>query len=85
MKITLTIEATPEEVREALGLPNMQGIQKEILTKITDQVQNGEYDLNSLAETMIPKSFELGKKFIDLALGNLESSSRSAKKSDGDE
>ena len=40
MKINLTIDATPEEVRRALGLPVMNDVHQAVMDQMSDQVKN---------------------------------------------
>lgn len=50
MKITINVEATPEEVREVMGLPEVKGLYDELLVKVKDQMEAGAegYDPLSL-------------------------------------
>ena len=41
MKINITMETTPAELREFLGLPEVQSLQAEMIEKIREQVQAG--------------------------------------------
>ena len=41
MKINITMETTPAEFREFLGLPEVQTIQAEMIEKIREQMQAG--------------------------------------------
>lgn len=41
MKITINVEATAQEMREFLGLPNVQPIQDEMLERMREQVRKG--------------------------------------------
>ena len=41
MKIDVSIEATPAELREFLGLPEVQSLQAEMIEKIREQMQAG--------------------------------------------
>ena len=42
MKINITMETTPAEFREFLGLPEVQSLQAEMIEKIREQTQNVE-------------------------------------------
>ena len=44
MKINLTIDATPEEVRRALGLPVMNDVHQAVMDQMSDQVKKGTVD-----------------------------------------
>ena len=41
MKINVTMETTPAELREFLGLPEVQQLQAEMIDKIREQMQAG--------------------------------------------
>jgi hypothetical protein len=41
MKINITMETTPAELREFLGLPEVQSLQAEMIEKIREQMQAG--------------------------------------------
>ncbi|MDF1828509.1 DUF6489 family protein [Cycloclasticus pugetii] len=41
MKATIEIEATPQEMREFLGLPDVQAIQREAIVKIRNKMLVG--------------------------------------------
>ena len=71
MKINVEFDMTPEEFREALGLPNVEEFQKELMSTMLEKMKNGEtgYDASSLFEPFIStsmKSMELFKNsFMD--------------------
>ena len=41
MKINITMESTPAELREFLGLPEVRSLQAEMIEKIREQMQAG--------------------------------------------
>ena len=41
MKINVTVETTPAELREFLGLPEVQSLQAEMIEKFREQMQAG--------------------------------------------
>ena len=41
MKINVTMEVTPAELREFLGLPEVQSLQSEMIEKIREQMRAG--------------------------------------------
>ena len=84
MQITITVEATPDEVREALGLPNLKDLQKTITHEIAERISKGDMDVGSMMEVLVPKSLEMGKKLVEAALGNLEGVTGRSKKSKKD-
>lgn len=56
MKIDVSIEATPQEMREFLGLPNLQPLQEEMLQTIRDNMRKEVtgFDPLSLMKPMLP-------------------------------
>lgn len=51
MKATIEIDATPQEMRELLGLPEVQALQKEAMEKIREKMLEG-IQSNDPAELM---------------------------------
>ena len=51
MKATIEIDATPQEMRELLGLPEVQGLQQELIEKLRDKML-ANIDSNDMAELM---------------------------------
>ena len=49
MKINITMETTPGEFREFLGLPEVQTFQAEMLDKIREQMQAGAEGFDPLS------------------------------------
>ena len=41
MKINITMDVTPDELRAFFGLPDVQGLQAEMIEKIREQMQAG--------------------------------------------
>ena len=41
MKIDITVETTPAEIREFLGLPDVQSLQEEMIEKAREQMKAG--------------------------------------------
>ena len=56
MKITVEIDASPQEVRDFFGLPDIQSLQNEILQKLRDDMANGipGFDPLSLLKPVLP-------------------------------
>lgn len=85
MKINITIEATPEEVRETIGLPNLTGIQSLLMTRLTEKVKDGSMDVGSVMEMLNPKTNVWGKLFMDAAMKNFEMMTMVGRKNDSPE
>ena len=68
MKVNVSVEATAHEMREFLGLPNIQPLHDDILQTIRDNVQRGaiNFDALSLFKPLLPTQFhsmEMVQKF----------------------
>lgn len=79
MKITVSIEANPEEIRDALGLPNMEKLQKVVMDQIASKVTKENLDVGSLMDVLMPKSIQIGKKFMDVAMNSMDGKKSSKK------
>ncbi len=64
MKINISIEATPEEVRELLGIPNVGVSQNEFLKQMGENAKNGSIDPQAIANAIEP-TLQFGQQFID--------------------
>jgi len=51
MKVTIEIDATPQEMRELIGLPDVQSVQQEALEKIREKLLSS-IESNDMAELM---------------------------------
>jgi len=87
MKVDISIEATAQEMREFLGLPNIRPLQEEILQVISDNMRKGVtgFDALSLMKPMMPAQFHsmemLQKAFWDAfskASSNVKESEKEA-------
>lgn len=56
MKINVSVEATPKEMREFLGLPDVQPLQDDLMRTIRDNMQKGVagFDAMSLLKPLLP-------------------------------
>lgn len=56
MKIKVDLEATPEELRRFLGLPDVQRLQDELMEELRKRMLDGKegYDPLSLMRPMLP-------------------------------
>ena len=59
MKVNVSVEATAQEMREFLGLPNVQPLHDEILQTVRDSVQRGVVNFDSLGllKPLLPTQF----------------------------
>jgi hypothetical protein len=68
MKVNVSVEATAQEMREFLGLPNVQPLHDDILQAVRDNVQRGviNFDALGLLKPLLPTQFhsmEMMQKF----------------------
>ncbi len=63
MKFSIEIDATPKEVRETLGLPDIQAVQERVIERIEERVMASvdEYDPAKLLTMFVPE----GVRFLD--------------------
>jgi len=63
MKFTLNIDMTPEELRRALGLPDVSPLQDDLVRRIREQVDAGAEGYDPLT---------LLKPYMETGLGSME-------------
>jgi len=75
MKINLELDMTPEEARRLMGLPDVSGLQAEMLEEMRRRMKSGveAFDPQALLRAWMPagaKSFEEFQRFLwDSAAG----------------
>ncbi len=82
MKITITVDATPDEVRQVLGLPVLNEVHEALLSKMSDHVQNGSLDPEKMMELLTP-SMKAGQQIMETMMKNMGTVMNSASKSSG--
>lgn len=81
MKVNIELEMTPEEFREAMGLPDVQPFQEELMNKMREQMEAGVdgYDPLSLFKPFVSQGFDsvssYQKMMMDLVSSYGQSSS----------
>ena len=60
MKITINVEASAQEMREFLGLPNVQPLQDEIIAAIRENMHKGVagFDPMTLMKPLLPAQMQ---------------------------
>ena len=60
MKISIDVEATPEELRRFIGLPELQPLQEEMLEAIRARMNEGRdgYDPLTLMRPFLPAAYQ---------------------------
>lgn len=73
MKIKIEVDATPKEVREALGLPDIQAVQERIIAKVEKRVMDAvtEYDPTKLMSLFLPAGFQLTEGMQKMFMSSL--------------
>jgi len=61
MKVNVSVEATAQEMREFLGLPNVQPLHDDVLRVLRDNVQRGVINFEALSafKPLLPTQFPL--------------------------
>lgn len=91
MKINIEFDLTPEELRQAMGLPDVQEFQNEVLKNMMEKMMSGEdgYDAMSLFKPMMSESMksmdQVQKTFMNLMTGFTSSRSSSSSDTGSDE
>jgi hypothetical protein len=59
MKVNVSVEATAQEMREFLGLPNVQPLHDDLLQVVRDNMQRGavNFDALNLLKPLLPAPF----------------------------
>lgn len=82
MKVNIEVDMTPEEFRRAMGLPDVQPFQDELIKKTMEMMEAGAegYDPLSLLQPFITQGFDsmtnYQKIFTDMLAGYTAGSSK---------
>lgn len=87
MKVNVSVEATAQEMREFLGLPNVQPLHDDILQTVRDNMRRGivNFDALGLIKPLLPTQFhsmEMVQKFWE-AVAKASGGSSSTATKDG--
>ncbi|MCP1676576.1 hypothetical protein J2T57_003747 [Natronocella acetinitrilica] len=68
MKISIDVDATPEELRRFIGLPDLQPLQDELLNSIRERMHAGQegYDPVTLMKPFLPGAHQNMEAFQKL-------------------
>ena len=72
MKINISVEATPQEIREVFGLPDIQDVQGLLLKQFQQHLKDGQVDKDVASELMGP-TLQFSKNFMDSLIENMDS------------
>lgn len=80
MKINISIDITPEEFRKAFGLPDMNSFNENLIKKMTEKIQSGAFDAETIFKSINPAANPIGKMFMNAAMKNMEMMGKKTKK-----
>ena len=72
MKINISVEATPQEIREVFGLPDIQDVQGLFLKQFQQNLKDGQVDKDLVSELMGP-TLKFNQNFMDSLMENMGS------------
>lgn len=72
MKINISVEATPQEIREVFGLPDIQDVQALLLRQFQQNLKDGQVDRDVVSEMMGP-TLQFSQNFMDALMENMGS------------
>lgn len=75
MKVNIEVDMTPDEFRKAMGLPDVEKFQEELMGKIRQQMEEGVegYDPLSLMKPFVSQSFDSVETYQKLMMQMLNS------------
>lgn len=83
MKVRFEVDLTPEEFRQAMGLPDVNQFYEELIATTLEKMQAGEegYDPFSLMQPLINNSFSGMEKFQETMMQMMTGYMKSSEKS----
>lgn len=71
MKIKLDIDCTPEELREFFGLPDVRGMQEQLLKEVEERMRAGlkALDPEAMLKAWLPAGMQRFEKLQEMFLG----------------
>ncbi|MCK5915205.1 MAG: hypothetical protein KAG92_03615 [Deltaproteobacteria bacterium] len=84
MKFTIEIDATPKDVRDSLGLPDIQAVQERIIEKIEGRVMDcvDTYDPTKLLTMFVPEGARLFDGLQKTLFDGVRAAGKSRRKKD---
>ncbi|OPX55802.1 hypothetical protein SAMN02745127_00959 [Oceanospirillum multiglobuliferum] len=75
MKVNIEVDMTPEEFRKAMGLPDVQKFQEEVMSRIQQQMEAGVegYDPLSLMKPFVSQGFDSVETYQKMMMQMLNS------------
>ncbi len=65
MKISIEIDLTPEELRRFMGLPEIQGLQKQMLERFTERLQSSQSQQEEFLKTIFGGAMAPWQRFFN--------------------
>lgn len=80
MKVNVEIDMTPDEFRKAMGLPDVQPLQEQLMRKIQEQMEAGVegYDALSLLKPFVSQSFDSVSSYQKMMMDLMSSYGKSS-------
>ena len=69
MKINVEVDLTPEELRRFMGLPDVQGIQQQMLERFADGLQASQDQRDEFLRQMFTAGMAPWQSFLNLVSG----------------
>ena len=85
MKVNISVDLTPEEMRRVLGLPDVQELHRDLIEQVRARMQEGVegYDPLDLLKPYMPTAMEplqnLFSQFLNVASGKTETGKKGRK------
>ena len=82
MKITVDIDCTPEEARQLMGLPDVTGVQQEVIEEMRKRMFEGmdAMDPQAILQSWAPAGAEGWEQFQKMFWSGLAAAGQGAKK-----
>ncbi len=82
MNIKVDVDITPEEMRKLMGLPDVQGFQEDLMTRIREQMDVGAegYDPQSLMRPFFNNAFASMDAFQKMMSGAMSMADKNTDK-----
>ncbi|MFT7651320.1 MAG: hypothetical protein ACI9ON_004227 [Limisphaerales bacterium] len=69
MKINVDVDISPEELRRFMGLPDVQGIQQQMMDAFAENMQNSQEQQTEFVRNMISGSIAPWQNFFAMTQG----------------
>ncbi len=73
IKMEIEVEATPKEVRDTMGLPDVQAVQERIIAKIEKKAMDvlSDYDPTKILSIFLPEGFRLTESMQKMVMDSI--------------